>query len=97
MLQLADCGLKDLNALQACNRLGEGIPLYYCEGEEGVFVIICRSRDLPEGHGVTVSRYSITVLYIVRERYSDKAMNNFVNYVTSKGEHQPFFAQCTPS
>ena len=96
MLQLADCGLKDLNALiwygpspvslicslllkdlssifilnalQACNRLGEGIPLYYCEGEEGVFVIICRSRDLPEGHGVTVSRYSITVLYVVRER-----------------------------
>ena len=35
------------------------IPLYYCEGEEGVFVIICRSRDLPEGHGVTVSRYSV--------------------------------------
>ena len=33
MLQLADCGLKDLETLQACNRLREGIPLYYCEGE----------------------------------------------------------------
>ena len=66
MLQLADCGLKDLNALQARNRLGEDIPLHYCEGEEVQGVIICRSRSLPEGHGVTVSRYSITVLYIVR-------------------------------
>ena len=38
MLQLADCGLKDLETLQACNRLREGIPLYNCEGEERIFV-----------------------------------------------------------
>ena len=64
-------------------------------GEEGVFVIICRSRDLPEGHGVTVSRYSITVLYIVRERYSDEAMNNFVKQ--TKASISPPLLQCTPS
>ena len=34
MLQLADCGLEGLKALQACNRIWEGVPLYYCEGEE---------------------------------------------------------------
>ena len=32
MLQLADCGLKDLKALRACNRLWEGIPLDYDTG-----------------------------------------------------------------
>ena len=29
MLQLADCGLKGLKILQACNRLWERIPLYF--------------------------------------------------------------------
>ena len=66
MLQLADCGLKDLETLQACNRLREDIPLYYCEGEERIFVIICRGEDLPKGHGMTVSRDTVTVLYIIR-------------------------------
>ena len=65
MLQLADCGLEDLTALQACNRLVEGIPLYYGWWEEGMFIVICGSRDLPEGHGVTVPRDSVAVLYVV--------------------------------
>ena len=50
MLQLADCGLKDLKALRACNRLWEGIPLDYSQGEERVVVVISRSGDLPKGH-----------------------------------------------
>ena len=29
MLQLADCSLEGLKVLQACNSLGEGVPLYY--------------------------------------------------------------------
>ena len=65
MLQLADCGLESLEALQACNGLREGVPLYYCKGEEGIFIIITLGRDLPEGHGMTVPRDSVTVLYIV--------------------------------
>ena len=100
MLQLADCGLKDLNALQVCNRLGEGIPLYYCEEEEGVLVIICRHGDLPDSHAVTVSRYSITVLYtcIVRERCSDETMNNFVKQTkATQASISPSLLQCMPS
>ena len=50
MLQLADCGLKDLKALRARNRLWQGIPLDYSQGEERVFVVISRSGDLPKGH-----------------------------------------------
>ena len=37
---VADCGLESLEALQACNGLWEGVLLYNCEGEEGIFVII---------------------------------------------------------
>ena len=53
MLQLADCGLESLEPLQACNGLWnnglwEGVSLYYCKGEEGIFLIITRGRDLPE-------------------------------------------------
>ena len=71
MLQLADCGLKDLKALRACNRLWEGIPLNYSQAEERVFVVVSRSGDLPKGHRMTVSRDSIVVLYIIREGYGD--------------------------
>ena len=71
MLQLADCGLKDLKALRACNRLWEGIPLDYSQGKERVFVIVSRSGDLPKGHRMAVSRDSIAVLYIIREGYGD--------------------------
>ena len=71
MLQLADCGLKDLKALRACNRLCEGIPLDYSQGEERVFVVSSRSEDLPKGHRMAVPRDSFAVLYIIREGYGD--------------------------
>ena len=54
MLQLANCHVEGIKALQACNRLGVGVPLYYGKGEKGIFIIIPRSTDLPKGHGVTV-------------------------------------------
>ena len=66
MLQLADCGLEDLKTLQACNRLWEGIPLNYCKGGRKNICNNLLDGDLPKGHGMTVSRDSVTVLYIIR-------------------------------
>ena len=33
---------------------------------------------LPEGHGMTVPRDSVTVLYIAREGYGNQFMNYFI-------------------
>ena len=55
MLQLADFSLKGFEVLQAGNRHGKGIPLYYGKREnKEVFIIITVFVDLPEGHGVGV-------------------------------------------
>ena len=35
-------------------------------------------RDLPECHGMTVPRDSVTVLYIVWKGYGNQSMNNFI-------------------
>ena len=62
---------------------------------EGIFVVITRGRDLPEGHGMTVPRDSVTVLYIVRERYGNQSMNYFIEQ-TKMGICSSLF-QSTPS
>ena len=59
VLLLADFSLKGVEALQAGNRSVEGISLYYGPGEERIFIIVSRCTDLPEGHGMDVSRISL--------------------------------------
>ena len=71
MLQLADYGLESLEALQACNGLWEGVALYNCEGEEGIFVIItdvCLFLTL-----ALLARSSITMMsWVSHDRFSLK-------------------------
>ena len=53
MLLLADFSLEGVEALQAGNRSGVGIPLYYGKGEKGIFIIVSGCMGLPAGHGVS--------------------------------------------
>ena len=87
MLQLADCGLEDIKALRACNRLWEGIPLDYSQGEESVFLLVSRSGDLLKGHRMAVLLYCCTV-------YNQGGVRRLIHvqsYETNKVGRQPFF------
>ena len=58
-------------------------------------MVICRSRDLPEGHGVRVPRDSVAVLYVLWEGYSNQTMNNLIKQTTAG--ISPSLIQCAPS
>ena len=60
-----------------------------------MFIVICRSRDLPEGHGVTVPKDSVVVLYVFWEGYSNQTVNNFIKQ--TKAGISPSLIQCAPS
>ena len=64
VLLLSDFSLESFKALQAGNRHGKDILLYYSKRGKGVFIMIMGCIDLPKGYGMRVSGVSTMRCYI---------------------------------